>query len=107
MSGRRIIWSWSIWHGRQVSFAPCPAHEAALRDCPGFCRTASMMLPYEPFAQIDALDATIQDELIRMWNETDVTIFMVTPMRTRPFCVPTAQAHERRSVCREKGGDSH
>ncbi len=38
-----------------------------------------MMLLDEPFAQIDALTrGTIQDELIRMWNETGVTIFMVT-----------------------------
>ena len=38
-----------------------------------------MMLLDEPFAQIDALTrGAIQDELIRMWNETGVTIFMVT-----------------------------
>ena len=38
-----------------------------------------MMLLDEPFAQIDALTrGTIQDELIRMWNDTGVTIFMVT-----------------------------
>ena len=38
-----------------------------------------MMLLDEPFAQIDALTrGAIQDELIRMWNDTGVTIFMVT-----------------------------
>ena len=39
----------------------------------------SIMLLDEPFAQIDALTrGVIQDELIRMWNDTGVTIFMVT-----------------------------
>ena len=38
-----------------------------------------IMLLDEPFAQIDALTrGVIQDELIRMWTETGVTIFMVT-----------------------------
>jgi nitrate/nitrite transport system ATP-binding protein len=38
-----------------------------------------VMLLDEPFAQIDALTrGVIQDELIRMWQETGVTIFMVT-----------------------------
>jgi nitrate/nitrite transport system ATP-binding protein len=38
-----------------------------------------IMLLDEPFAQIDALTrGIIQDELIRMWEESDVTIFMVT-----------------------------
>jgi nitrate/nitrite transport system ATP-binding protein len=38
-----------------------------------------IMLLDEPFAQIDALTrGVIQDELIRMWTESGVTIFMVT-----------------------------
>lgn len=39
----------------------------------------SIMLLDEPFAQIDALTrGVIQDELMRMWTETGITIFMVT-----------------------------
>ncbi|WP_300160655.1 ABC transporter ATP-binding protein [Solidesulfovibrio sp.] len=39
----------------------------------------SIMLLDEPFAQIDALTrGVIQDELVRMWEETGITIFMVT-----------------------------
>lgn len=39
----------------------------------------SIMLLDEPFAQIDALTrGVIQDELMRMWMETGITIFMVT-----------------------------
>ncbi|MDR3175120.1 MAG: ABC transporter ATP-binding protein [Desulfovibrio sp.] len=44
-----------------------------------FAANPPVMLLDEPFAQIDALTrGVIQDELIRMWNETRVTIFMVT-----------------------------
>ncbi|MDR1659065.1 MAG: ABC transporter ATP-binding protein [Desulfovibrio sp.] len=44
-----------------------------------FAAQPPVMLLDEPFAQIDALTrGVIQDELIRMWNETNVTIFMVT-----------------------------
>jgi nitrate/nitrite transport system ATP-binding protein len=39
----------------------------------------SILLLDEPFAQIDALTrGVIQDELVRMWEETGITIFMVT-----------------------------
>lgn len=38
-----------------------------------------MLLLDEPFAQIDALTrGTIQEELVRMWNETRSTILMIT-----------------------------
>jgi nitrate/nitrite transport system ATP-binding protein len=38
-----------------------------------------ILLLDEPFAQIDALTrGTIQEELVRMWTETGITIFMVT-----------------------------
>lgn len=38
-----------------------------------------MLLLDEPFAQIDALTrGVIQEELVRMWQETGITIFMVT-----------------------------
>ncbi len=38
-----------------------------------------MLLMDEPFAQIDALTrGVIQEELVRMWQETGITIFMVT-----------------------------
>lgn len=38
-----------------------------------------ILLLDEPFAQIDALTrGVIQDELVRMWVETGITIFMVT-----------------------------
>jgi nitrate/nitrite transport system ATP-binding protein len=44
-----------------------------------FCVEPRMLLLDEPFAQIDALTrGVIQDELVRMWQETGITIFMVT-----------------------------
>jgi nitrate/nitrite transport system ATP-binding protein len=44
-----------------------------------FSVNPKVMLLDEPFAQIDALTrGVIQDELIRMWNDTKSTIFMVT-----------------------------
>ena len=44
-----------------------------------FCVEPRMLLLDEPFAQIDALTrGVIQEELVRMWLETGITIFMVT-----------------------------
>jgi len=44
-----------------------------------FCVEPRMLLLDEPFAQIDALTrGVIQEELIRMWGETGITILMVT-----------------------------
>lgn len=59
------------------------ALSGGMRQRCGLARAFSVrprvMLLDEPFAQIDALTrGVIQDELIRMWNDTGVTIFMVT-----------------------------
>jgi nitrate/nitrite transport system ATP-binding protein len=44
-----------------------------------FCVEPRILLLDEPFAQIDALTrGVIQEELVRMWEETGTTIFMVT-----------------------------
>ncbi len=44
-----------------------------------FAVNPRMLLLDEPFAQIDALTrGVIQEELVRMWEETGITIFMVT-----------------------------
>lgn len=44
-----------------------------------FCVEPRILLLDEPFAQIDALTrGVIQEELVRMWQETGITIFMVT-----------------------------
>jgi nitrate/nitrite transport system ATP-binding protein len=44
-----------------------------------FCVEPRILLLDEPFAQIDALTrGVIQEELVRMWLETGITIFMVT-----------------------------
>ncbi len=44
-----------------------------------FAVNPRMLLLDEPFAQIDALTrGVIQEELVRMWQETGITIFMVT-----------------------------
>ena len=44
-----------------------------------FCVEPRMLLLDEPFAQIDALTrGVIQEELVRMWQDTGTTIFMVT-----------------------------
>lgn len=44
-----------------------------------FAVNPRIMLLDEPFAQIDALTrGVIQEELVRMWEETGITIFMVT-----------------------------
>jgi nitrate/nitrite transport system ATP-binding protein len=44
-----------------------------------FCVEPRMLLLDEPFAQIDALTrGVIQEELIRMWTKTGITILMVT-----------------------------
>jgi nitrate/nitrite transport system ATP-binding protein len=44
-----------------------------------FATQPKILLLDEPFAQIDALTrSVIQDELVRMWQRTNVTIFMVT-----------------------------
>jgi nitrate/nitrite transport system ATP-binding protein len=44
-----------------------------------FCVEPRILLLDEPFAQIDALTrGVIQEELVRMWQETGTTIFMVT-----------------------------
>jgi nitrate/nitrite transport system ATP-binding protein len=44
-----------------------------------FAVKPSILLLDEPFAQIDALTrGVIQDELVRMWQDTGITIFMVT-----------------------------
>lgn len=54
-----------------------------MRQRVGLARAFSVgpriMLLDEPFAQIDALTrGVIQDELVRMWTETGITLFMVT-----------------------------
>ena len=54
-----------------------------MRQRVGLARAFSVnpriMLLDEPFAQIDALTrGVIQQELVRMWEETGITIFMVT-----------------------------
>lgn len=59
------------------------ALSGGMRQRVGLARAFSVspriMLLDEPFAQIDALTrGVIQDELMRMWNETGITIFMVT-----------------------------
>ncbi|MDR2488016.1 MAG: ABC transporter ATP-binding protein [Desulfovibrio sp.] len=59
------------------------ALSGGMRQRCGLARAFSVQPPImlldEPFAQIDALTrGVIQDELIRMWTESDVTIFMVT-----------------------------
>ena len=44
-----------------------------------FCVDPKVLLLDEPFAQIDALTrGVIQDELMRMWEVTNATVFMVT-----------------------------
>jgi nitrate/nitrite transport system ATP-binding protein len=44
-----------------------------------FCVEPRILLLDEPFAQIDALTrGVIQEELVRMWLDTGITIFMVT-----------------------------
>lgn len=44
-----------------------------------FCVEPRILLLDEPFAQIDALTrGVIQEELVRMWSGTGITIFMVT-----------------------------
>jgi nitrate/nitrite transport system ATP-binding protein len=44
-----------------------------------FCVQPRILLLDEPFAQIDALTrGVIQEELVRMWYNTGITIFMVT-----------------------------
>lgn len=44
-----------------------------------FAVNPRILLLDEPFAQIDALTrGVIQEELVRMWEETGITIFMVT-----------------------------
>ncbi len=44
-----------------------------------FCVEPRVLLLDEPFAQIDALTrGVIQEELVRMWLDTGITIFMVT-----------------------------
>jgi nitrate/nitrite transport system ATP-binding protein len=59
------------------------ALSGGMRQRCGLARAFSVQPPImlldEPFAQIDALTrGVIQDELIRMWTESGVTIFMVT-----------------------------
>ncbi|MDR2051659.1 MAG: ABC transporter ATP-binding protein [Deltaproteobacteria bacterium] len=59
------------------------ALSGGMRQRCGLARAFSVQPPImlldEPFAQIDALTrGVIQDELIRMWEESGVTIFMVT-----------------------------
>jgi nitrate/nitrite transport system ATP-binding protein len=59
------------------------ALSGGMRQRCGLARAFSVQPPVmlldEPFAQIDALTrGVIQDELIRMWAESGVTIFMVT-----------------------------
>ena len=54
-----------------------------MRQRVGLARAFSVgpriMLLDEPFAQIDALTrGVIQEELVRMWTETGITLFMVT-----------------------------
>jgi len=59
------------------------ALSGGMRQRVGLARAFSVqpriMLLDEPFAQIDALTrGVIQDELMRMWSDTGITIFMVT-----------------------------
>jgi len=59
------------------------ALSGGMRQRVGLARAFSVkpriLLLDEPFAQIDALTrGVIQDELVRMWQETGITIFMVT-----------------------------
>jgi nitrate/nitrite transport system ATP-binding protein len=59
------------------------ALSGGMRQRVGLARAFSVnpriMLLDEPFAQIDALTrGVIQDELVRMWTETGITLFMVT-----------------------------
>jgi nitrate/nitrite transport system ATP-binding protein len=59
------------------------ALSGGMRQRVGLARAFSVnpriMLLDEPFAQIDALTrGVIQEELVRMWTETGITLFMVT-----------------------------
>ncbi len=59
------------------------ALSGGMRQRVGLARAFSVepriLLLDEPFAQIDALTrGVIQEELVRMWNATGITIFMVT-----------------------------
>jgi nitrate/nitrite transport system ATP-binding protein len=86
-SGKKI----SDWTHRYIDMVGLKGSEnkrpetlsGGMRQRVGIARAFSvnprMLLLDEPFAQIDALTrGVIQEELVRMWEETGITIFMVT-----------------------------